>query len=144
VTPRRISTKHGPRLDDELKRETVPLEHGDVQESRSDEWRSPEAADPGEQPPGVVDRSTPRADPALARRELSRHLRLGVFPAERDALVAEAQANEAPDQVLEWLREVPPGRRFETVYEVWDALGGELEPRAQETLAERRDGEAGR
>jgi Protein of unknown function (DUF2795) len=81
----------------------------------------------------------------LARRELSRHLRPSVFPAERDALLDEADENDAPEPVLELLHRLPGGERFETVYEVWSALGGELESVEEAVLEERgrrhREGE---
>ena len=126
MTPKRETHTHGPRLDDALKHETSALEHGG-HEARAQEGREMESAADGE-PHAEVDGATglPR-DPALARRELSRHLRLTAFPASRDELLGEAVANQAPQPVLELLRSLPAGRSFGTVYEVWDALGGGLE-----------------
>lgn len=144
MTPRRVSTTHGPRLDDELKHETSSLEHGDAHQARADEWRSPESSEPGELPADVADAAGPDGDPVLARRELSRHLRVGAFPADRSALLAEAEENAAPASVLDQLHRLPQDREFATVYEVWDALGGELEPRAQAVLDDRRHEEQAR
>jgi hypothetical protein len=127
VTPRRISTTHGPRVDEELERETSALQHGPG--ARAQESREPEAP--------FAEEQGSSEDPVLARRELSRHLRRTVFPADRSELVAEAEENEAPAWVIQLLGALPDGERFGTVYEVWDAVGGELEPGVHELLAER-------
>jgi hypothetical protein len=52
---------------------------------------------------------------------------LSAFPGDRDALLAEAEENDAPEAVLAALRQLPEGREFATVYDVWEALGGEIE-----------------
>jgi anti-sigma B factor antagonist len=136
VTPRRISTTHGPRLDEELARETSALREGAGARARDE--REPEAPFAGEAGDDVGVTGV-EEDPVLGRRELSRQVRMTVFPADRDALVAEAEANQAPDWVLRLLRRLPAGERFGTLYEVWDAAGGELEPGVAELLAERSD-----
>lgn len=122
----RESTKHGPRLDDELKRETRSLEQGAPVEARAEEWREHEPS--GEQDPHVDARGgAPGAlgsDPVDARRELSRHLRSSVFPADRERLLAEAEEQEAPEAVRSTLRTLPGGVRYATVHEVWAALEG--------------------
>lgn len=108
----RESTGRGPRLDEELRRETESLERGAPVEARVEEQREKE----------------PRDGPALgardveARRELSRHLRPSAFPADRDALVREAHENDAPDPVVEALRSLPASTAFATVGEAWAAL----------------------
>jgi hypothetical protein len=134
---RRESTKHGPRLDDQLKDETRPLEQGAHVEARVEEERTKEGPADAESLPEIDGETALPRDPVLARRELSRHLRLGVFPAGRAELLVEAEQNDAPEAVLGLLRRLPANARFETVYEVWDALGGEMEPAAAETLHER-------
>jgi hypothetical protein len=124
----RDSTKHCPRLDDELKKEVGSLTHGAPTESRKEEWREQEGAAEGEREPSsrTADPSRLGPDAESARTELSRHLRLSAFPGDRDALLAEAEENNAPQPVLAALRGLPEGR-FETVYDVWEALGGEIE-----------------
>jgi hypothetical protein len=109
----RESTKHGPRLDDALAGETEPLERGAPQESRArDDLAKEDEFDPG-------------LDSAVeARRELSRHLRPSVFPAERADLLAEAESQGAPDEVLGALRGLPESVQFQTAHEVWAALEG--------------------
>jgi hypothetical protein len=122
----RESTKHGPRMDDALKEETRPLEQGAPLEPRVHEHRESE-------PPGDLDRDVDSrtgppgalgSDPVEARRELSRHLRSSAFPGDREALLAEAESQNAPEPVLAALRKLPPGLGFATAHEVWAALQG--------------------
>lgn len=128
---RRETTKHGPRLDEALARETRSLEQGAPIESRVEEGREHEG--PGDFDPDVDARTAPPgalgADDVEARRELSRHLRPSVFPADRDQLVAEAVGEHAPVPVLEALRELRPGVEYATVHEVWSALNGATDVR---------------
>ena len=64
------------------------------------------------------------SDPVEARRELSRHLRGSAFPADRDGLLAEADAQNAPESVRNALRLLPDDGVYQTVHEVWAALEG--------------------
>ncbi len=125
----RNSTKHSPRLDDELKKEVGSLTHGSPTESRKEEWREQEGAGDDEREPSArtVDPQGLGPDNETARAELSRHLRLSAFPGDREALLAEAEENDAPQPVLDALRKLPPAVKFETVYDIWEALGGEIE-----------------
>lgn len=125
---KRDSSKHSPRLDDELKKELGSLTRGSPAESRKEEWREQEGAADDEREPSSRT-ADPRAlgpDVETARAELSRHLRLSAFPGNRDSLLAEAEANDAPEPVLTTLRRLPDGT-FATVYDVWEALGGAVE-----------------
>ena len=112
MTPRRESSKHGPRLDDQLEHE-LEGEATVVESERENELEGVEMVSP---------------DAVTMRRELSRHLRLSVFPARRAELFAEAEENHAPDDVMDLLRRLPENAEFGTVYEIWEALGGETEP----------------
>ena len=126
----RDSTKHGPRLDDELKHETLSLEQGAPIEARVDEAREKEG--PGEEDRDVDARTAPAAlgaDPTEARRELSRHLRPSAFPAARWELISEARRNDAPQPVLEALARLPEHVEYHTAHEVWAALTGEPDVR---------------
>jgi hypothetical protein len=126
----RDSTKHGPRLDEALKGETRSLEQGAPIEARSREDLEKEG--PGDADRDVDARTAPPgslgSDGVEARRELSRHLRLSAFPADRDALVAEAESQDAPAPVLAALRQLEAGQEFQTVHEVWAALEGHDDP----------------
>lgn len=132
----RGSDRHGPRLDDELRRETEALERSGVQPHR-EEWRQPEPAAEGEpeasRTPRPVYRggTPPGLDPAdvEARTELARHLDPAAFPADRAGLLRSAASNHAPDEVVETIEALPDGVRFETMQEVWTALGGGAEER---------------
>jgi hypothetical protein len=125
---RRDSTKHGPSLDEQLKKEVGSLTHGSPAESRKQEWHEQEGAADGEREPSsrTADPAALGPSPEAARAELSRHLRLSVFPGDRDALLEEAERNNAPEPVLNALRGLPDST-FETVYDVWEALGGTVE-----------------
>jgi Protein of unknown function (DUF2795) len=127
--PQRDSSKHSPRLDDELKKEIGSLVHGSPAESRKEEWREQEGGADGEREPSsrTGDPYALGPDTETARAELSRHMRLSAFPGDRDALLAEAEENNAPEPVLQALRRLPEGQQFETVYDVWEALGGAIE-----------------
>lgn len=137
MTPRRVSGKHGPRLDDQLEREVEPILHGKRGDARPEE--DPEREGIPEDEPELEREgySVFPDDPALARREISRHLRVSILPADREQLLAEAEAEDAPDHVRDLLAQLPPDTRFGTVYDVWEALGGEREP-APYGRAERR------
>lgn len=121
----RQSAKHGPRLDEELRREVDSMLRGAPVESRVEEGREHEGPADGE--PGATARplAAEGEDPIAARRELSRHLDLHAFPGEREGLLANAAANDAPEHVLSLLRLLPEGERYATVHEVWFALTGE-------------------
>lgn len=143
MTPRRLSTKHGPHLDDQLKDETRALEQGGRDEARAEEGRLVEGAGDAEERPEVAGSTGVPDDPALARRQLSRHLSTTVFPATRTELIADATDHDAPEPVLALLAELPENGTYGTVYEVWHALGGELEPGIRELLDERERGDGG-
>jgi hypothetical protein len=128
---RRETTKHGPRLDDALERETRPLEQGAPIEPRVEEWKEQES--PGDTDRDVDARTAPPGslggDDVEGRRELSRHLRASAFPADREALLAEATSQNAPEPVLAALRELPASVTYGTVHEVWAALAGATDVR---------------
>src|SRR5207302_10294401 len=93
----------------EMEKEVRSLTHGAPVEAHKEEFREQEGPADNERMPSSRT-SDPRAlgpDEPTARTELSRHLRLSVFPAGRDALLAEAEQNGAPDTVLETLRRLP-------------------------------------
>jgi hypothetical protein len=128
----RGSDKHGPRVDEELDHETRSLQQGAPLESRVEEYREQEG--PGEDQPTPEPRLTEATasldlDDAEARSDIARYLDPGAFPADRDGLVANAEANNAPEVVLERLLALPAGRAYEHLPDVWAALGGTVEHR---------------
>jgi len=125
------STKHGPRLDEEMERET----HGRVQgghATRAQEWRDPEPA--GEdQPSGDVRivpedrRGTPHGmsqSDVDTRADIAMALGKGVYPADRETLVLRALESSAPDRVLSMLRSLPADQEFDNVNPCCGRAGG--------------------
>lgn len=131
----RGSDKHGPRVDDQLQREAEPLERAAEQPHR-EEWRQPEPSGEDEaditHTPGTLRGGTPPGlDPGEVevRTEIARNLEPAIFPTDRQGVLRNAEANHAPDQVLELLAALPEHERFGTVQDVWSALGGGREER---------------
>jgi hypothetical protein len=134
----RGSDKHGSRLDDEMSDEVEALVRSG-REPRAAESRSMEGAADGEpvtdfrtssasEPTGP---NTISAQEAEERGFLADNLDLRTFPADKETLIASAKEKFAPDEVVERLQALPSGRRFETVAEVWEALGGRTEHRLE-------------
>lgn len=116
----RETDKHGSRLDEQMKHEVESLVHGaSAEESRAREDLTQE---------GVAEDEF-RFDPTTleARAELARHLAAADWPASTIDLVEAARVDRAPQEVLDSLRTLPDETRFETVQEVWSALGGPTE-----------------
>jgi hypothetical protein len=119
----RVSTKHGPRLDEEMAHE--------VRETHTEPERDKEDVplnDPTVQPePG----SPPGMNYAEveARSNLGRFIPMASLPGDRDTLISGARDLNAPDEVIESLNRLPEGETYETVNQVWAALGGNNEAR---------------
>lgn len=131
----RGSAHHAPRVDDELAQESASLLHGSAVAGRDREDLEPEAptaeeeipaAEPGGSEPGT---DIPAHAEVLARSELARWLLPSAFPARAATLATVARKQGAPDDVLERLVALPETRIFETVGELWEALGGRHEQR---------------
>jgi Protein of unknown function (DUF2795) len=131
----RGSDKHSPRVDEELDHETRSLQQGAPIESRVEEHREQEGPGEGQPTPdarltgGRATAASLDLDDAETRADIARFLTPSAFPADRAALVADAQANQAPAEVLERLQALPGGRAYENVQAVWAALGGTVEHR---------------
>jgi hypothetical protein len=114
------------------------LTHGAPVEARVEEGRMMEDAGDGEPVPQSVVGELRDPDggdepegglshgEVVARSELAIHLRPGIFPATRDAVLACAEEEHAPEALLTQLHALP-ARRFVNVQEVWEALGGKRE-----------------
>lgn len=126
----RGNSKHGPRLDDEMNREVAGTVGGTAG-SRAEEWR--QAEPPGEDQPdgtvvvggdnrsGVPQGMTP--DEVEQRSRLGRFIDLSALPGDRASLLDNAQGNQAPADVIAQLDRLPSGTEFQTVSQVWAALG---------------------
>jgi len=131
----RGSDKHSPMVDEALKHDTASLWHGGPAEARSEEFREQEGPAEGEPTPdarlrggGEIPGFGLSLDDLNGRAELARYLEHRKFPARPDELAARARERHAPDAIVEQLRSAPD-RVYETVSEVWAALGGRVEPR---------------
>ena len=127
----RGSDKMNPRLDEETKHELSGMLQGN-KDTHAEEWRTGEPS--GEDQPqvdlspdetlhgGVPDGMSP--DDVEARAQLAGHLPHSVFPGVREQLLEHVLDNAAPDNVVEEVRQLPAGREFQNVGEVWRALHG--------------------
>ena len=124
----RGSSKHSPRLDQEMEQETASIRH-DGQPAHTEEWRQTEPFEeeplsldlPADEAPGTPPGMT-EADVEL-RADIAIWLEPGKLPARRDSLLEQARGAGAPDGVLDALARLPAGRRFGTVGEIVRALG---------------------
>jgi hypothetical protein len=130
----RGSSKHGPRLDEELEREVRGLVQAD-REVRQEEWKSSEP--PGEDQPevdrapattltGGVPQGLTEAD-VEGRAELSAVLGMSIWPADVTMIRARAREVHAPDRTFELIDRLPDGRAWQNVAEVWEELTGHTE-----------------
>lgn len=130
----RRSDKHGPRVDEEMTREISGALGQGHTGARAEEWRQAEPA--GEDQPeisvtphrAVGDRrtGTPKGmspSDIDQRSELARHLSVSALPGDREVLLASARENDAPASIIAELDRLPPDTEFQTVSEVWAALG---------------------
>jgi hypothetical protein len=124
------STKHSPRVDDELEHETQGMVRGN-HSTRAEEWRDPEPVAEGEpdidaDPSGTLVGGTPvgmDADAVVARSELARWLDRADFPSTGPGLVEAARDHRAPDAVVTELERLPAGETYERIGDVVRALG---------------------
>jgi hypothetical protein len=124
------STKHNPRVDDELEHEIQGMVRSG-RTNRAEEWRDPEPVAEGEpdidaDPAGTLVGGTPvgmTPDAVVARAELARWLTREPFPGTREELVEAARDHRAPDAVVAELERLPEGETFERIGDVARALG---------------------
>ena len=124
------STKHSPRLDDELEHEVQGMIRSERQ-TRSEEWREVEPSAEGDpdvdtDPDGTLVGGTPvgmDADAVESRAELARWLDRADFPSGGKDLVEAARDHRAPDAVVAELQRLPEGQTYERIGDVVRALG---------------------
>ncbi|RAY15548.1 DUF2795 domain-containing protein [Actinomadura craniellae] len=129
----RDSSKHGPRLDDQMKHETQGLIRGNGS-THAERWRETEAleepAGSAEQPPG----RQPGAPGGMSPREVAWRSQIaqvlgpGAFPASRGELLTALERANAPGNVLLAVSGVPGDRKFRNVGELVRAMGVHTEP----------------
>ncbi|KGH48044.1 hypothetical protein IN07_04120 [Modestobacter caceresii] len=124
------STKHNPRLDEELEHEVQGMMKAE-RATRSEEWREVEPVgedqpDIDADPAGTLVGGVPQgmdANAVVARAELARWLDRADFPSTGPELVEAARDHRAPDVVAEELSRLPEGQVFERIGDVVRALG---------------------
>ncbi len=124
------STKHSPRVDDELGHELQGMLRAE-RATRSEEWREVEPQAEGDpdidaNPAGSLVGGTPvgmDADAVVARAELARWLDRADFPSSGPDLVEAARDHRAPDAVVAELERLPDGPTYERIGDVVRALG---------------------
>ncbi|TMM37255.1 MAG: DUF2795 domain-containing protein [Actinobacteria bacterium] len=132
----RGSSKHGPRLDEQMEHEVRGLLQGQPGNDRVEEWHDPEPAGedqpeaagfpapeldrPGGAPAGITVEETER------RAEFASYLHRSLFPAKRSKLRRAAQEANAPDWVVAVIDQLPDGE-YPNVAEAWAAAGGGIE-----------------
>jgi Protein of unknown function (DUF2795) len=124
------STKHSPRVDEELEHELQgTLKGGHA--TRAEEWREVEPSAEGEpdvdvDPSGTLVGGTPvgmTPDDVAARAEIARWLDRADFPSTGSALAEAARDHRAPDAVVAELERLPDGDNYERIGDVVRALG---------------------
>jgi hypothetical protein len=130
----RGNSKHAPRVDDEMTRETLGVTEGAPAGGRAEEWREVEPS--GDEQPDVSlvpaiganeGGSAPSgmsADDRERRSRLGRYVRRSVFPASGSQVTAEANANNAPADVIADLARLNGNARYVNVAAVYAALVG--------------------
>lgn len=124
------STKHSPRVDEELEHEIQGMLKGE-RATRSEEWRETEPVAEGEpditaNPNGTLVGGVPEGmteDAVVARAELARWLDRADFPSTGPDLVEAARDHRAPEAVAAELEKLPDGETYERIGDVVRALG---------------------
>jgi hypothetical protein len=124
----RGSSKHNPRLDDEMAEEVEGIVQGRAG-ARAEEWKMGEPSGEDEPeitvvPDGGYGRGEPAGvgnpeDEALSR--FGSYIGRSALPGTRDELMKSARDLLAPDDVLERLAKLAPDSTYRTVTEVWEA-----------------------
>jgi hypothetical protein len=127
----RGSDKHSARMDDALEAEVRGMMTAG-RETRGEDWNSPEPS--GEDQPdvdlvpdgtlagGVPDGMT--EDDIELRSEIASSLGKECWPCDAEQLLFKAAEMNATERVLNTLRELPQGRVFQNMQEVWAELSG--------------------
>jgi hypothetical protein len=120
----RGSSKHGPRLDEQMAQEVKG-------EGRVEQWR--ELEPPGDDQPD--DTWAPRGhhgtqtgddrdpDRREERARIGAYVPRDIFPADREVLLGRARSQNAPDDVIKMLDRLPEGVTYVDPVELWKTLG---------------------
>jgi hypothetical protein len=114
----RGSSKHSPRLDDEMSQEIRGTVQG-INDGRAEEWR--EAEPPGEDQPDAAEILDDSVNEEFSR--FGRYIGRSAMPGDKDALKRSAENLDAPDDVLAALERLPADVAYPNVHEIWEAVG---------------------
>lgn len=126
----RASSKHGPRLDEQLAHEVAGQIQGSPSGSRAEEWHEPEPPAEGEPEvayiphghhgyPSGDDRDPDRRED---RSRIAGYLSREHFPSDKAGLLETARENNAPQDVMDRLQQLPPDGQYPNHRELWKAL----------------------
>ena len=127
----RGSSKHSPRVDEQLDHEVEGMMRAE-RPTRAEEWKEPEPAGEDQPDPGLLGEPADRqpapppgmtAEEVTLRSELGAQLTRAAFPNDVSGLLGHLIDNDAPDRLRDLVSRLPSGRVFETVGEVFEALG---------------------
>lgn len=126
----RGSSKHGPRLDEQLAHEVQGEVQGSPASGRAEQWREPEQPAEGEPEAswipeghhGVDTDDDTDPDYRDERAKIGKYLPRSLFPATGARIVVEARNLNAPEDVLEMLGRLDPGHRYASAQELWKSL----------------------
>jgi hypothetical protein len=132
----RGSDKVSPRVDDQLKHETEGLVRSG-HSTHAEEWKDPEPIgedqpDADLAPGGTLVGGTPDGmapDDVEGRSELASYLGKDCYPMVRAQVIDLVIDRNAPQRVVDLVRELPSDREFTNVNDIWSALGGSVETR---------------
>jgi hypothetical protein len=113
----RGSSKHSPRVDEEMKQEVLGTVQG-IAGSRAEEWKMAEPAGEDQPDPSGL----PHSGEARVVR-LGRYIGPAALPGDRDAIRRSAEVLLAPDDVLDDIDRLPDGMVFSTISEIAAQLG---------------------
>ena len=130
----RGSDKVSPRADEELKHQTQGLTRSG-HTTHAEEWKDPEPVgedqpDADLAPDGTLHGGVPvgmSGDDVEGRAELAAFIGKDAYPLIREQVLDLVIDGHAPDRVIALVRELPSGREFHNINEIWTALGGHVE-----------------
>jgi hypothetical protein len=128
----RGSSKHSPRLDEQMEHEVQGMMKAE-RPTHAEEWKEAEPAGEDQPDPGVLgtteDRQ-PAPPPGMTNDEVELRSRLAAhlnprstFPADLSGLLDAMADTNAPDNLVQLVRQLPTGVVYDTLPDVLSALG---------------------
>lgn len=130
----RGSDKVSPREDEQRKHEVQGLVRSG-HATHAEEWKDPEPVgedqpDADLAPDGTLHGGIPAgmtAEDVEGRAELASYVGRDAYPLVREQVINLVMDRQAPDRVVSLVGNLPSGREFHNVNELWSALGGHVE-----------------